>query len=265
MKIDLGKPIAYGRTAEIYRRQDRWVLKLFYGWFDIENIEHEAAVSRAVKKTGLDIPYTGDIIQVNGRNGLINSRVVGRPVSELIMQRPLNFIRYTKRVAELQFKTHGIKPVSGLPSQRKNLLHRISESPDLPENLKSEALLTLDSLPEGDRLCHGNFHPGNILSTVNGEVIIDWIDATKGNPLDDLARTSVIALGEADTAQRGFKMALTKLFHKKYIEHYFNLSPGGEDEYRRWLPVIACARLREGIPEIRDWLIDFAEKTIRDI
>lgn len=97
MKIELGKPIAYGRTAEIYQWHEGWILKLFYGWFNLENIEHEAAVSRAVGKTGFTIPEVGEIIRVNGRNGLIYSQVCGRPISEITMKKPWNFIRYTNR------------------------------------------------------------------------------------------------------------------------------------------------------------------------
>lgn len=46
-----------------------------------------------------------------------------------------------------------------------------------------------------------------------------------------------------------------KLFHSVYLRHYFRLRPGGESEYRRWLPVVAAARLSENIPEIESWLM----------
>jgi len=31
--------------------------------------------------------------------------------------------------------------------------------------------------------------------------------------------------------------------------------PGDAGEYRRWLPVVAAARLSEGIPELEKWLV----------
>jgi hypothetical protein len=33
---------------------------------------------------------------------------------------------------------------------------------------------------------------------------------------------------------------------------------GSEDEYRRWLPIMAAARMAESIPEFRGWLAGFA-------
>jgi hypothetical protein len=40
----------------------------------------------------------------------------------------------------------------------------------------------------------------------------------------------------------------------------FNLRPGGYEEYRRWLAVVAAARLSEHIPELEQWLVARADK-----
>jgi hypothetical protein len=47
MSGGLSQPIAYGRTAEIYAWQEGQVLKLFYDWFELEDIEYEARIGRA--------------------------------------------------------------------------------------------------------------------------------------------------------------------------------------------------------------------------
>lgn len=44
-----------------------------------------------------------------------------------------------------------------------------------------------------------------------------------------------------------------------YIRHYFLLRPGGEMEYRHWLPVVAAARISENIPEVEQWLLKQVE------
>ena len=88
-------------------------------------------------------------------------------------------------------------------------------------------------------------------------MIIDWIDVTRGNPLADLARTSILALGAASTAQvpQAALSSSLRLFHTLYLRNYFHLRPGGIAEYRRWLPVVAAARLDENIPELEQWLV----------
>jgi len=105
-------------------------------------------------------------------------------------------------------------------------------------------------MPDNDRLCHGDFHPDNILMTAQREIIIDWIDATHGNPLADLARSTIIVLGASGNSSRGLlPRALVRILHAATIRYYFKLGPGGEDEYKRWLPIVAAARLSQEIPE----------------
>ena len=50
------------------------------------------------------------------------------------------------------------------------------------------------------------------------------------------------------------------IFHGTYLREYFRLRPGGKDEYQRWLPIVAGARLNEEIPELEEWLVMQAEK-----
>ncbi|MBI4732425.1 MAG: hypothetical protein HY781_09960, partial [Chloroflexi bacterium] len=47
-----------------------------------------------------------------------------------------------------------------------------------------------------------------------------------------------------------------RLFHAVYLRRYFQLRTSGEAEYRRWLPVVAAARLSENIPELEGWLLE---------
>lgn len=71
MTGDIGQPIAYGRTAEIYAWHPGQVLKLFYDWFKLENIEKEARITQAVHASGLPVPAVGEIVRVNERYGEI--------------------------------------------------------------------------------------------------------------------------------------------------------------------------------------------------
>ena len=47
----------------------------------------------------------------------------------------------------------------------------------------------IDKLADGDTLCHGDFHPGNILLSGDGAFIIDFMNVCCGNYLYDVART----------------------------------------------------------------------------
>ena len=201
MNKNVGDPIAYGRTAEIYAWDEANILKLFHNWFGRENIEYEAKIGRAVYASGLPVPAVGEIVQVNGRNGLIYERVPGVSLWELMPQKPWTLFRYARRLAErhVEMHTNPIRPE--IPRQRPRLAQKIEAAQALPDALRARILAALETLPDGEQLCHGDFHPGNVLATPQGEVIIDWVDATRGNPLADLARSSIITLGAAASSQ----------------------------------------------------------------
>lgn len=264
MTGDIRSPIAYGRTAEIYNWQNGQVLKLFYDWFELEDIEYEARIARAIHASGLPVPTVGDVIRVNGRNGLVYQRLDGDTMLKKMTRKPWSVFEYARRMAELHFEMHSSPIQADIPSQRQKLGSKIRHAEALPEHLRAKALVALETMPDYNRLCHGDFHPNNILMTVQGEIVIDWIDASNGNPLADVARTTILALGAAETRQiQGLlPKALVRIFHAAYIRYYFKLSPGGEAEYNRWLPIVAAARLSENIPELQKWLIAKAEKGV---
>jgi Ser/Thr protein kinase RdoA (MazF antagonist) len=253
----LGPLLARGRTADLHAWESGWVLKLYHEWFGPEEIQFEARIAQAVHASGLPVPAPGAILRVGGRNGLLYERVDGVEMWRLLARRPWQAGRFARRMAALHAEMHSRPFGSELPAQRLRLVRKIEAARSLSQALRARALAILETLPDGDRLCHGDFHPGNILVGNQGEVIIDWIDANRGSPLADVARTAIIALGEAAVRQSKDPLVavLLRRFLAAYLKEYFQLHPGGESEYRRWLPVVAAARLSEDISELEAWLL----------
>ena len=251
------KPIAFGRTAEIYAWEDGWVLKLFHDWFPEKAVRYEGELARAVQAAGLPVPATGEIVEIGDRFGLTYQRVDGPSMLEEIRARPWTLPRSSRLLAALQAGMHDDNPVTGLPSQRQHLENKILGAKGLSPELRAAALEALVAMPEGERLCHGDFHPDNVLMADHGPVVIDWIDATLGRPLADVARSSVILMGVSASGSGAswVQKVMVRWYHRIYVRHYFRLRPGGEDEYRAWRPIIAAARMSEGIAEIQDWLL----------
>ena len=73
---DLGRPLAIGCTAELYAWEGGQVLRLFFDWFGLYNIQFEQHMAQAVHAAGLAVPAAGEILQINGHNGLIYERLV---------------------------------------------------------------------------------------------------------------------------------------------------------------------------------------------
>ncbi|HDL86649.1 MAG TPA: aminoglycoside phosphotransferase family protein [Candidatus Acetothermia bacterium] len=164
------------------------------------------------------------------------------------------FLRAARVLAELHADMHANNILLELPSQRQRLEDKIRSATVLPPDLRRAGLRSLEQMPDGDRLCHGDFHPGNILMTARGPIIIDWIDATRGNPVADVARTWVI-LSAPRLSIPWFVKVLLSWSHKAYLKRYFQLQSGDQQQFTAWLPIVAGARLSENISEIQDWLL----------
>ena len=279
MSRDLGSPISTGRTSEIYHWDQTHILKLFYNWVETEAIENEARITRVVYGTGLCVPEVSEVIQVKDRHGLIMRRISGRSMFKMAQHKPWNSIRYLRRFAELHTEIHSHSISTGLPSQRQILETNIRRAVGLPGHLRTKALAALEAMPDGNQICHGDYWGGNILMTQQGEVVIDWYRASSGNPLADVARTTNAFLAYLRTNQmrRAFLSygksrvsqvknslfrTIIRVTYPVYLRRYFQLCPGGEEEYRHWLPIVAAARLVDEIPELDHMLIEQVESNL---
>lgn len=262
MNPNLPPPLTAGRTAEIYHWRDQQILKLFFAEYDQSTAAYEAQIAQALQTAGLPVPAVYELVEVNGRWGIVYERLEGISMWELLLREPQQAPYCAQRMAELHSEMHTHSLDIQIPAQRERLTRKIQHAAALPADLQTKAVAALAQMSTGGRLCHGDFHPANILMTPNGEKVIDWMDASLGNPLADLARTTIIALGVAETNQIEDEILKTAvpIFHNTYIDHYFKLNPGGEAEYQQWLPIVAAARLSENIPEVEQWLIAQVER-----
>ena len=267
MTVVLGQMIAEGRTAEVYAWRDRMVLKVFRSWFPEESIHYEARIARAVCAAGVVAPQVGDIVEVEGRLGLEYERLAGQTMGEVMARKPWLFLRYAHQLAELHVAIHAIKGIADTPTQHEQLTYKIRAAKDLPATLQKAALQALAQMPQGAQLCHGDFHPWNVILTEKGPLTIDWDSTSSGAPLADVARTAVLldGVGEMTEQVTWLEKLLLGWYRRAYLQRYFKLNPGGEAEYRRWRPIVAAGRMSEEIPGLNPWLRQQVEKVLHPV
>ncbi len=256
--------IARGRTAEVYAWGSGQVLKLFYPSVGRVAVEYEQRLAQTVVAAGVKTPAVGEIVELEGRLGLVYQRVEARSMLREMMAKPWAIRRLAYQFAELQAAMHACT-APGLPPMRRRLENKINQAKPLPANLRQAALAVLATLPEGQSVCHGDFHPDNILMTSHGPMVIDWIDATCGHPLGDIARTTILTVHGA--LPPGILLALLMNrsrngFYRAYTQRYFSLSSYSLDQVQAWLPVMAAARLDEGIVEEEPTLLRIVEQGV---
>ena len=255
-------PLAEGRTAEIYLWDDRQVLKLYRDWCPPDWVDYEARIARAVFEAGIPSPEAGEIIEVKGRRGLLYERLEGISMLHDMNARPWMLLKYARSLAELHITIHQKSIQAGLPSYKDRLRRDLREAPHLTDELRQKALSVLELLPDGASVCHGDFHPGNVLLTNKGPVVIDWMTACSGSPWADVARTSLLlSIGAKGAGKqvRPIIRTVISLYHYRYINCYRAFKVDQANELLQWTPVIAAARLNENIIPEREALIKIVE------
>lgn len=239
----LGDPIANGRTAEIYALSRGRVLKLYLIDVGAQTVAYERKAQRWAQEQSLPVPRTGLAKHIEGRHGFAMERIDGIDGIKYIMQNLGDFDEEARRLAELQVRVNGCRG-GKLIDRRRLLLSRIQRCSRLAAFEKDQLAAILERLPQGDRLVHGDFHPGNVMRTPNGPVIIDWIDACRGVPEADVAR-SLVLFGSPLVGSRSSDDPRDQ-FTKIYLEHYLRVSPVPCSNLADWHLVTAAARLDEG-------------------
>ncbi|MFL7794514.1 MAG: hypothetical protein AB8I69_20395 [Anaerolineae bacterium] len=124
-----GTLLGQGRTAEVYA-WDGQALKLFVGGFPVEWIRAEAEAARVACQAGLSAPAVGEIVQVDGRAGIIYECIDGASMLQMFAARPWTLLPAVRRFVELQIEMHNCAGPE-LPSQRWRLKDAIQGAPRL--------------------------------------------------------------------------------------------------------------------------------------
>ncbi len=225
-------------------------------------------MSRRVSEAGVPAPAVYDILEIEGRRGLLYERMTGPTMLNHVLSSPHQLLRCARSMARLQYDIHGFTTTM-LPRQKEKLEHAIMDASGILPNKVDAILSVLDSMPEGESICHGDFHPDNVVITEKGCRALDWNGACVGHPLCDVARTSLMFQSPFDPldlpAIRAFPARVARmLWNKVYIKEYCRLSNAKPGDIQKWQLPVAAARLREQIPGERDWLLGIIHEYLRE-
>lgn len=242
---EIGPLLGSGKMAEAFHYGEH-VLKL-YRHPEARSVAFgEAAILGIVGEHGLPTPAVHEAGSFDGRWGLVMSRAPGRPLASLAEADPSLVPAALEAMVRLQLAIHARHEVR-LSPLKPRLAERITHAPHLDAALRAKLLAGLARLPDGTRLCHGDFHPFNIIGPPATAMVVDWPDATSGTPAADVGRSYLLMLhgGRRDLADA-------------YLARYVALSDLTEPEIRAWLPTLAAARLAENVPEETERLLVLA-------
>ena len=208
MAVEPGRLLASGCDGDIFEFGPGLVLRRAKSG---RVIEREAQTMAYVEAHGFPCPTIHDVRA--GGTEIVMDRIEGPMMMDAMLKEPWRMPRYTRMLADLHDRLHVIPAPDWLPDVG------------------------------GDRLVHLDLHPMNVMMTASGPVVIDWTNASRGEPLLDVALTVVLLTCPQmpgskllNTALRPVRLQLGRTFSKRYPA----------DELDRQLVIAAALKMLDG-------------------
>ncbi|MCI6717144.1 MAG: anti-sigma factor antagonist [Bacilli bacterium] len=269
--------IGRGSCGECYRIDDETIIKLYYGNTDISVIEHEKALSKKAFVMGIPTAISYDIVEADGRIGVVYELIKSKTLAELMRTDPDNLDKYIKMYADICKSIHaihtddpdipsfkdlnkeGIKLVTGITDEERDLLNKF-----------------VDMIPDGNSCIHGDLNVNNIMVQDGECCLIDMGEFGKGIPMFDISRI-VFSMECLNTKPNEFnafyKMSsemVTYIF-KGFLKEYYGTSDINEilkiDGDAKWMYPLAWLRCVTAVLGGHNWpenMRQFALGILRD-
>ena len=244
MKLD--KVIAERTNKTVYR-DGNLAIKVFSNEYSKADILNEAYNQARVEDCGLNIPRVREVCKIEDKWAIATEYVEGKTLQELMNENPDKIDEYLNLFVDIQMQIHA-KRIPHLNKQKEKMQRKISET-TLDATTRYELHTRLSSLPEHDKVCHGDFVPSNVIITKNDEAyIIDWAHVTSGNASADVARTylTFCLKGKEELAE-------------KYLNLFCKKSDTAKQYVQKWLPIVAASQSVKGNEEEREFLLKWAD------
>jgi aminoglycoside phosphotransferase (APT) family kinase protein len=164
-----GPLIGAGRAADVYALGENALgeQRVLRRYRNGGGAEREAGVMAHLAGAGYPVPRVYD---ASGPD-LVMERLDGRDMLADLSSRPWLVRQYARTLAKLHDRLHAIVAPPSLAQQ----------------------------FGPGDRILHLDLHPGNVMLTTRGPVVIDWSNVAAGAPAADVAMAWLImATSEVD-------------------------------------------------------------------
>lgn len=245
----------------MFLQPDGHVLKLWRMHDDEPKAQREYAVCRLL---GSLAPTAHELVHVDGRPGLVMDRIEGDSLLTQLERRPYQLFRAARVLARVHVEMNACGAPRELPDLKELLVSRLALADTLPRQHYQLSLRLIASLPEGDRLCHNDFHLGNLLGSWQAPVIIDWGWAARGDPTSDVARSELLQRISAlppgvPAVFRALAAVGRGLLTDAYLRHYRRFA-GIQPTLDRWRFVHSAVRFADNIPEERPTLLRLLDR-----
>ena len=265
-------PLAEGRVSHVYVLKDKRVLKLLHKTVPDWKVDDEFRRCQIITKAGVTSPRALEIVEVDGRRGIIFEWAGERDLMKAKLGNPFNLNSGAQFMSTVHqdFLKREAPELPDIKEEALRMSRLLPEGTIRPEQFKILERY-LDLLPSGNKICHMDFQPGNIMLNENGYQVIDWYEAVKGVPVADIAMTSLI-LSMAETAP-GTSILLRiiipifrKAFEKRYRTHVTSHMGITDESLQKWMLVAGIFRMATWNIEVeREFLTGLIQEKLKKL
>lgn len=195
MDVRLGKKIGEGGCSEVFEWEDQTkIIKLAKANTYPDAMKNEFRNHLLAWEAKLPVPKPFEIIELNGRIAIVLERIHGKTMMLRFQEHVMNGVPNDVAGEDIRITAHALYEIHSRTSlslpdkQRDPIKHAIHIAPYLSLTEKENIIVRLDRLAAKSQICHGDPNPGNFIIQENGKpMIIDWMNASMGNPEADLA------------------------------------------------------------------------------
>ncbi len=273
ISIDGCEVIGRGACGECYRIDDETIIKLYYEGGNVTTIEHEKALAKKAFVMGIPTAISYDIVEANGRKGVIYELIKSKTLGELMRSHPDKLDEYIAMYVDVCKKINAIhtkdpeipsfkdlnradiKNVTGITDEERNMMYRF-----------------IDLVPDGDTCIHGDLNINNIMVQDGECCLIDMGELSTGMPMFDLSRIAfsmVYANTEKGTFNAFYKMPSEKVdeIYHKFFRGYFGCDTLEEAEKLnpdvKWIEPLAWFRSCASMLKGDAWSPEFRMKALK--
>jgi tRNA A-37 threonylcarbamoyl transferase component Bud32 len=265
MELSNLKLLAQGGQAEIYELDKDKVIRVLRNINDEENLKLEMSIMNSLKEKGKNVPKVYEYLKIEGRPSIIIERLYGDSMLDGIRKKPLQLLKQAEKLGKLHIEVAASAVGLDVVSINDRAAHLIPTSKKLDHELEKFVLDILSELPRGNDICHGDFHPGNIIITRGQYYVIDWFGVTSGEKLSDIAHTYLLLRNTPQipgiNSFQNFAIGCSgSIISSRYLKICKKLYPFDWSEFSKWMVVRAAERLCYGMPSEKETLMKFIKE-----
>ncbi|MDF2543357.1 MAG: aminoglycoside phosphotransferase [Herbinix sp.] len=252
--MGLGNLIGKGNTADIFEWEENKVIKLFVEGYPFDAVCKEYKNATAISHMEFNHPKVFGMVDCNERHGIIYEKIMGITLLQWMFQ--TGEAAQCGKILALEHKKMLVNSVEDLPSYKVNIKYNIQSWGVFSKEMKEKLCQLLEEMPEGTNLCHGDFHPGNIMLQEDRNIIIDWMNACSGHPNYDIARTTYLI--EMSAVPKDLKeLEGFEKVRKELTDAYLHEMNMERKDLVAWLILIMAQRMQDGcIEEEKQYIIN---------